>query len=75
MQIYIYKCKDDSEKETIINQKTTEGLKLVSVLNVVEGIFVGFAEDTVPEFKPLETKVDEIQTTLDLLFLKQEGIL
>jgi len=64
-----------AEQDRITAEKQAEGLILTHVSNVTEGNFLGFMENSIPVVTPLETRLDSIENTLDLLLLKQEGIL
>lgn len=73
MQIYKYATEEEAQQ--IIADKTVQGLILTDVQNITEGNFLGFAENPIQRPTPIEQRIQDMQNTIDLLLLKQEGIL
>lgn len=73
MKIYMYKTNEDAQE--IITRETANGLILTEVSNIEEGNFLGFSDNPIPWRTPIEERIINIENTLDLILLKQEGII
>ena len=75
MKIIAYRTED--EKQNIIDNQKTQGFDIVGISNITEGNFLGFmdAAPTMFEVDTAPAQLTEIQNTLDILLLKQEGII
>lgn len=73
----IFKYETEHEKNQIIDSMTAQGYHLIEVANITEGNFLGFDDRTYapPAVTPIEAKIDELQNSVDILILKQEGII
>lgn len=71
----IYKYTTEEEAQQIISENKAQGLVLVEISNITEGNFLGFAENSIPTPTTSETRLSNIENILDLILLKQEGIL
>lgn len=73
---YKYQYATEEEKQTLITNNADK--KIEEIANIAEGNFITFA-DAIPEtpIQPIEIadKIIDIENTLDILLLKQEGIL
>lgn len=64
---------------SIVAEKQAQGFTLTDVANVTEGNFLGFKEPSEIQ-EPivqtsLEEKINNLQNTVDILLLKQEGLI
>lgn len=72
----IIKYQTEEEAAEIIARETANGLIMTAVSNITDGNFLGFM-DPAPQIIEVTSnqQLADIQNTLDLLLLKQEGIL
>ncbi|MCT4597476.1 MAG: hypothetical protein N4A50_06310 [Vallitalea sp.] len=76
----IIKYDTEQEAELIKKEKTSQGYTLVEIANITEGNFLGFDDTPIqppnnPQPTSLEKRLEEMQSTIDLLLLKQEGLI
>lgn len=71
----IIKYTTEQEAQEITASKTAQGLTLVEVANITEGNFLGFDDQPREAKTTVENRLENIENTLDILLLKQEGIL
>lgn len=73
----IYKYENEEEMLQIIDKSTKEGFVLTNISNIEDGNFLGFTEiEKAPKQEMLiEQRIECIQTSIDMILLKQEGII
>jgi hypothetical protein len=73
----IIKYVEESKIQSIIDEQTALGFKLVEVSNIGEGNFLGFDDrDITPTEKtPIEVQLQDIKNNTDMIILKQEGLI
>ncbi len=71
----IIKYITEQEAQEIIAEKTAQGLTLIEIANITEGNFLGFDDKPREAKTTVENRLENIENTLDILLLKQEGIL
>jgi hypothetical protein len=75
--ISIVKYETEEEKQAIINSQAAEGFALTDIANITEGNFLGFDDTSSQQIigDTTSEKLTDIQNSIDLLLLKQEGII
>lgn len=70
----IVKYQTEGEAQIIIAKKMAEGMTLTHISNVTEGNFLGFMENPSQPPTPIEVRLEEMETKLDSIIIKQDEI-